>query len=725
MRSSNYPRLAIIGCGAVAEKAYVPALRKIGWIPSLFVDPSRERVKLLSKLFGGVPTAADCGEAVDDIDVAIVAVPHSLHEPICTPLLRKGISLLVEKPMATTEVEAVSMIDAAKQGSAILSVGLFRRFMHSARWAKSALKEGLIGDIISFDVREGSVYSWPVTSDSFWRKEKAKGGVLIDTGAHTLDLLLWWLGDAEITNIDYKDDADGGVEADCIANLSLNNGASGIFELSRTRLLRSTAIIKGTKGMLEIALTHNKIQAHPLSLLSHEFEGIKASKLPEHGHIGLFVAQLKEWLFSIKEKRRPFISGVDSLPSIRLIERCYNKRKKWSLPWVEVQPHENRGIEIKDQGTLQGKTVLVTGATGFIGGRLVEKLINEYRANVRVLIRDYSRAARIARFSSVKMIRGDLGDYDILCLAMKDCDFVFHCAFDSKATAEKDVLDIRTLSEACLHSKIRRLIHVSTISVYEPLPDGYLTEESHPEPCDFPYTVAKLAVEREILRQVNENALPAVIIQPTIVYGPYSKLWTDGPVNQLLKGTVILPDNGEGLCNAVYVDDVANAMVLASQTKDIIGKRFLISGPVPISWDTFFQAYSLALGLGDGHIQYLSRAEIASRNNNPLYAMRLLLGNPKRITQITWLRPFLFKAKDKLGESAKQLIKKLYASYNKVAPSAIYMPGTQQLYLYATKCHVRIDAAQKYLGYQPIFDFEKGMNLTAKYVQWSYENHHQ
>lgn len=157
MRSSNYPRLAIIGCGAVAEQAYVPTLRKIGWIPSLLIDPSRERRELLSRLFKGIPTPINFKESVDDIDVAIVSVPHNLHAPISIPLLQRGISLLVEKPMATTEAEAVSMIDAAKKGNAFLSVGLFRRFMHSARWTKSALKEGLIGDIRSFDVREGGI----------------------------------------------------------------------------------------------------------------------------------------------------------------------------------------------------------------------------------------------------------------------------------------------------------------------------------------------------------------------------------------------------------------------------------------------------------------------------------------------------------------------------------------------------------------------------------------
>jgi len=369
----------------------------------------------------------------------------------------------------------------------------------------------------------------------------------------------------------------------------------------------------------------------------------------------------------------------------------------------------------------KGKPVLVTGSTGFIGGRLVEKLILEHGVAVRTVVRDYSRAARIARFP-VEMVHGALNDSDALDNAMKGCDVVFHCAFDPAASAEKSVIDIRTLCEACSRNNIKRLIHISTISVYEPLPDGDLTEDSLAEPCGFSYADTKLAVEREVLRQVNENSLPATILQPTIVYGPFSKPWTDGRVNQLLTGTVVLPDDGKGMCNPVYVDDVVNAMILAAQVEGVIGERFLISGPEPVTWGEFFNAYAAALGINDDAIQYLPREEIIRRSKNPLSGLSLLLGNPKRIASIIWLRPMLFKAKGMLSASAKQYLKKLYASYMKVAPQTVYMPNQQQLCLYAAKCRVRTDKAQKLLGYRPAFSFKRGMELTSQYIRWVYEN---
>ncbi len=75
-------------------------------------------------------------------------------------------------------------------------------------------------------------------------------------------------------------------------------------------------------------------------------------------------------------------------------------------------------------------------------------------------------------------------------------------------------------------------------------------------------------------------------MQPTIVYGPFSRLWTIDPADMLINATVVLPDRGEGICNAVYVDDVVDAMILAAKNPAAVGQRFLVSGE-PITWAQF------------------------------------------------------------------------------------------------------------------------------------------
>src|SRR5437899_10163551 len=86
--------------------------------------------------------------------------------------------------------------------------------------------------------------------------------------------------------------------------------------------------------------------------------------------------------------------------------------------------------------SLQGKKVLVTGGTGFIGGRLVERLVLEWGAQVRVLVRNFAHAVRVARFP-IEMVPGDTTDANAMKSAAKGCDAIFHCAYGATADPEK------------------------------------------------------------------------------------------------------------------------------------------------------------------------------------------------------------------------------------------------------------------------------------------------
>jgi predicted dehydrogenase len=334
MNSPVHIRLAILGCGAVTELAHLPAISRLRDVSvSLLVDIDQKRRKQLAARFRVKHTAPEIDELYDLFDAAIVALPHALHAPISTKLLARDKSVLVEKPMAITVQQCNAMINAADRAGVVLAVGLFRRFIRAEQFAKILVQQGILGQIESFDFQEGSIYDWPLTSDFFFRKEAAGGGVLIDTGAHTLDCVLNVIG--EFSEVEYFDDAEGGVEANCFVRLRLRDGVPGTIELSRTRRLRNTGIVRGTRGVLEIGLGRNYLK---LSLPNHALAlgGLVSRQAEENDadYLRPFVDQLTNFLDAIRGRHPSASDGRSARASIQLIETCYRNRKPLTLPWA-------------------------------------------------------------------------------------------------------------------------------------------------------------------------------------------------------------------------------------------------------------------------------------------------------------------------------------------------------------------------------------------------------
>src|ERR1700733_10440584 len=143
-----------------------------------------------------------------------------------------------------------------------------------------------------------------------------------------------------------------------------------------------------------------------------------------------------------------------------------------------------------------GSTVLVTGATGFIGGRLVERLIQQGEVQVRCIVRDASTTAPLNRLP-VELLPMDLRNGNEMNRAMKGVDYVFHCAYDWRSRSQ-NLNGLRNIVEACATHSVKRLVHVSTFSVYDPFPDGPLTEESPDGDRASVYVETKLDLEKII-----------------------------------------------------------------------------------------------------------------------------------------------------------------------------------------------------------------------------------
>lgn len=352
--------------------------------------------------------------------------------------------------------------------------------------------------------------------------------------------------------------------------------------------------------------------------------------------------------------------------------------------------------------------ILVTGGTGFIGGRLVEVLANR-GFQVRVTTSDFQHGERVAHLP-VELVKANLNDHDALARALIDCKIVFHAAYqfegDPQEQRRVNLDGTKALAEAFLKNGGRRFVHFSSITAYGER-DGEITEESPQQPSSD-YGDVKQSIERMLRELHHARALPVTIVQPTIVYGPYGYAFTIRPLEELRRTRVALPAGG--LCNAVYVDDVVVAAVLAAEHDAAVGETFIISGTHPVSWRQFYGAYEKILGrdavveLDDEHLELEERRQRRSHLAQRLLRYVAMSPGFPPSSEGTTTRRWGTAISNVLSEKSE-------------GDRFLFVHHGFWRALYAAKSHARIDKARRKLGYEPAYDLDKGMQLTAEWAQ--------
>lgn len=213
--------------------------------------------------------------------------------------------------------------------------------------------------------------------------------------------------------------------------------------------------------------------------------------------------------------------------------------------------------------------VLVTGATGLLGKRLVKQLVSEgYR--VRALVRKNSRVEMLDKYG-VEIVRGDLGDIASVVGAAKGIEVLIHAAAGTSGTAEDSktatIEGTRNVLEACRIHCVKKLVYISSCSVYEVagyVEDRVVTEEAQLE--RFPlrrghYSAAKLEAEAIVTEKMSYNEYTTVVLRPGSFFGPGAEVFTPMIGISLARRVFVVFGNGRGGLPLVYVDNVVDAII--------------------------------------------------------------------------------------------------------------------------------------------------------------------
>jgi nucleoside-diphosphate-sugar epimerase len=231
--------------------------------------------------------------------------------------------------------------------------------------------------------------------------------------------------------------------------------------------------------------------------------------------------------------------------------------------------------------------VLLTGASGFIGGRLRDKLLED-NVDVLAIRRPGSPPAKKGR--SVEAAYEDLSGLEKIIAAEKP-DYVLHVAGATKGVTYDDfrqanVVPTRHLLDALRkeHPSVKRFVHISSLASYGPSSAANPhTEKSERRPIEF-YGQSKLEAERVV--ESMRADLPWTIIRPSGVYGPgdadYLNLF-----REVEKGRNVYFGNRKRWFSAIYVDDLVDAILLATTHDNAVGQGFFVCDGKPVTWETF------------------------------------------------------------------------------------------------------------------------------------------
>ncbi len=328
--------------------------------------------------------------------------------------------------------------------------------------------------------------------------------------------------------------------------------------------------------------------------------------------------------------------------------------------------------------------VLVTGAAGFLGGHLVDMLV-ERGDEVRAMVRPVEEARRLRKLAGVEVVQGDLTEPESLKRAVRGVQRVYNVAAKTGPWGLEEVyqaINVRGLANLInisMDAGVQRIVHTSSITVYGHHLHGTITEDAPFRAEDNPYSRTKIAGEKLIANLVKDRGAPVVIVRPAWIYGPRDNASFGRFVALVESGKGFLIGSGRNIVPVVYVRDVAQGLIKAGDASDgVIGRAYTIADDQRVTQAEYMNTIADEL-----HMPQLSR--------HIPYAALYTAG---RTAELLW-----------------QAMGRRNAAPPPVTTYGVTLLGGDQQF--------SIDRARRELGYAPEYDVIRGVMEGVNWYQQS------
>jgi 2-alkyl-3-oxoalkanoate reductase len=568
-------KAGLVGTGYICEY-HIAALRRAGVEIAGVHDLDGRRAATLAAKFD--LRAFDSLESLvrNGANVIHVLTPPDSHAAVTLKAIDLNCDVLVEKPLAIDPQDCLRIQQAADARGKQVCVNHSLLFDPQVRKALNKVRSGKLGKIVSVDILRGSNYP-PFGPGPLPPQYRTPGYPFRDIGIHALYVLEAFLGEIETVKAEWQSlGGDPNLAFDeWRAQVRCKNGMGQIQLSWNVRPIQSQIIIQGTKGVLRVdlflmfqalraSLPLPKAAERVINAMTDSIKplidvpiGVLAfitkRALPYHGLQDL----VKAFYQSLADGQSPPVTPAQAIRVVDWTER------------VARAADADFAQKIAPFTLSQNVPILVTGASGGLGGAIVDRLLADGR-RVRVLVR--RPPAMVPENMEVAL--GDLGDAAAVDRAVSGAAIVIHAGAAMKGPwldhERATVAGTQNVIDACRKHNVTKLVHISSLSVVDWAGlDGKIVNESSPlEPRSQDrghYTRAKLEAENLVTKAAGETNFPAIILRPGQIFGGKLPLLTPAVARKMGKRWLIL-GNGKLRLPLIHVSDVVEAAVQAADS---------------------------------------------------------------------------------------------------------------------------------------------------------------